>query len=201
MHKSATKCNETIYKWCKNKHGASKIIDTFETYHVTTPLQRRRTSLKRKELREYILVSLVSTLRLVLSLTCILLVTCLFSCLPLIGNSPSCTSSEFTLCQALKFKKIKNSLSAYSPPSSRPYRSFQEESININCGVNHLTHSPKHVSQILIALDFALWGGSPSSYNRRSSIFHSLVIFRYRKQFSWYLFIHPIMTNFMMKLL
>jgi hypothetical protein len=33
MHKSATKCNETICKWCKNKHGASKIIDTFETYH------------------------------------------------------------------------------------------------------------------------------------------------------------------------
>jgi hypothetical protein len=34
MHKSATKCNETIGKWCKNKHGASKIIDTFETYQV-----------------------------------------------------------------------------------------------------------------------------------------------------------------------
>jgi hypothetical protein len=33
MHKSATKCNETICKWCKNKHGASKIIDTLETYH------------------------------------------------------------------------------------------------------------------------------------------------------------------------
>jgi hypothetical protein len=32
MHKSATKCNETIGKWCKNKHGASKIIDMFETY-------------------------------------------------------------------------------------------------------------------------------------------------------------------------
>jgi hypothetical protein len=32
MHKSATKCNETIGKWYKNKHGASKIIDTFETY-------------------------------------------------------------------------------------------------------------------------------------------------------------------------
>jgi hypothetical protein len=32
MHKSATKGNETIGKWCKNKHGASKIIDTFETY-------------------------------------------------------------------------------------------------------------------------------------------------------------------------
>jgi hypothetical protein len=32
MHKNATKCNETICKWCKNKHGASKIIDTFETY-------------------------------------------------------------------------------------------------------------------------------------------------------------------------
>jgi hypothetical protein len=36
MHKSATKCNETIGKWCKNKLGASKIIDTFETYHATT---------------------------------------------------------------------------------------------------------------------------------------------------------------------
>jgi hypothetical protein len=33
MHKSATKCNETLGKWCKNKHGASKIMDTFETYH------------------------------------------------------------------------------------------------------------------------------------------------------------------------
>jgi hypothetical protein len=32
MHKSATKCNEIQGKWCKNKHGASKIIDTFETY-------------------------------------------------------------------------------------------------------------------------------------------------------------------------
>jgi hypothetical protein len=32
MHKSATKCNETIGKWYKNKHGASKIIDTFATY-------------------------------------------------------------------------------------------------------------------------------------------------------------------------
>jgi hypothetical protein len=35
MHKSATKCNKTIGKWCKNKHGASKIIDTFEAYHHT----------------------------------------------------------------------------------------------------------------------------------------------------------------------
>jgi hypothetical protein len=32
MHKSATKCNETLGKWCKNKHGASKIIDKLETY-------------------------------------------------------------------------------------------------------------------------------------------------------------------------
>jgi hypothetical protein len=32
MHKNATKCNETLRKWCKNKHGASKIIDTFEPY-------------------------------------------------------------------------------------------------------------------------------------------------------------------------
>jgi hypothetical protein len=33
MHKNATKCNKTLSKWCKNKHGASKIIDTLETYH------------------------------------------------------------------------------------------------------------------------------------------------------------------------
>jgi hypothetical protein len=26
------KCNKTLGKWCKNKHGASKIIDTLETY-------------------------------------------------------------------------------------------------------------------------------------------------------------------------
>jgi hypothetical protein len=32
MHKNATKCNETLSKWCKNKHGASKIIDTLEMY-------------------------------------------------------------------------------------------------------------------------------------------------------------------------
>jgi hypothetical protein len=35
MYKSATKCNETLGKWCKNKHGASKIIDTFETYQAS----------------------------------------------------------------------------------------------------------------------------------------------------------------------
>jgi hypothetical protein len=34
MHKNATKCNETLSKWYKNKHGASKIIDTFETYQM-----------------------------------------------------------------------------------------------------------------------------------------------------------------------
>jgi hypothetical protein len=32
MYKNTTKCNETLSKWCKNKHGASKIIDTLETY-------------------------------------------------------------------------------------------------------------------------------------------------------------------------
>jgi hypothetical protein len=41
MHKSATKCNETIGKWCKNKHGASKIIDTLETYHLPLTLDGR----------------------------------------------------------------------------------------------------------------------------------------------------------------
>jgi hypothetical protein len=34
MHKSATKCNETLSKWCKNKYGALKIIDTLETYQT-----------------------------------------------------------------------------------------------------------------------------------------------------------------------
>jgi hypothetical protein len=32
MHKNATKCNKTLSKWCKNKHGASKIIEMLETY-------------------------------------------------------------------------------------------------------------------------------------------------------------------------
>jgi hypothetical protein len=32
MHKNATKYNKTQSKWCINKHGASKIIDMFETY-------------------------------------------------------------------------------------------------------------------------------------------------------------------------
>jgi hypothetical protein len=36
MHKSATKCNKTLGKWCKNKHGASKIIDMLETYHAAS---------------------------------------------------------------------------------------------------------------------------------------------------------------------
>jgi hypothetical protein len=38
MHKSATKCNKTLGKWCKNKHEASKIIDMFWTYHWTNGL-------------------------------------------------------------------------------------------------------------------------------------------------------------------
>jgi hypothetical protein len=28
------KCNETLSKWCKNKHGASKIMDMLETYQL-----------------------------------------------------------------------------------------------------------------------------------------------------------------------
>jgi hypothetical protein len=34
MHKNAKKCKKTQSKWCINKHGASKIIDTFETYQL-----------------------------------------------------------------------------------------------------------------------------------------------------------------------
>jgi hypothetical protein len=32
MHKNTTKYNKTQSKWGINKHGASKIIDTFEMY-------------------------------------------------------------------------------------------------------------------------------------------------------------------------
>jgi hypothetical protein len=39
-HKNATKCNETQGKWCKNKHGASKIIDMFEMYHAFYLMER-----------------------------------------------------------------------------------------------------------------------------------------------------------------
>jgi hypothetical protein len=34
MRKNAMKCNKTQSKWCINKHGSSKIIDTFETYYI-----------------------------------------------------------------------------------------------------------------------------------------------------------------------
>jgi hypothetical protein len=44
MHKNATKCNKTLSKWCKNKHGASKIIDTFETYQGGEGKGNRRRS-------------------------------------------------------------------------------------------------------------------------------------------------------------
>jgi hypothetical protein len=42
MYKNATKCNETVGKWCKTKHGASKIIDTFETYQQVIELRKDR---------------------------------------------------------------------------------------------------------------------------------------------------------------
>jgi hypothetical protein len=41
MHKNAPKCNETLNKWCKNKHGASKIMDMLETYQRTWPQNTR----------------------------------------------------------------------------------------------------------------------------------------------------------------
>jgi hypothetical protein len=39
------KCNETLSKWCKNKHGASKIIDTLETYQPTVVVSGWRSCL------------------------------------------------------------------------------------------------------------------------------------------------------------
>jgi hypothetical protein len=45
MYKNATKCNKTLSKWCMNKHGASKIIGTFETYQqVASEINRYSTS-------------------------------------------------------------------------------------------------------------------------------------------------------------
>jgi hypothetical protein len=41
MHKNTTKCNKTQSKWCINKHGASKIIDTFETYQISLVQKNR----------------------------------------------------------------------------------------------------------------------------------------------------------------
>jgi hypothetical protein len=43
MHKNAMKCNKILSKWCKNKHGASKIIDTFETYQ---PFRRQPSTMR-----------------------------------------------------------------------------------------------------------------------------------------------------------
>jgi hypothetical protein len=42
MHKSTTKCNEILSKWCKNKHGASKIMDTLETDQMAAGLDRNK---------------------------------------------------------------------------------------------------------------------------------------------------------------
>jgi hypothetical protein len=41
MHKNATKCNKTQSNWCINKHAASKIIDTFETYQTSASASAR----------------------------------------------------------------------------------------------------------------------------------------------------------------
>jgi hypothetical protein len=49
MHKNATKCNETLSKWCKNKHGASKIMDTLETYQASAVHQRGKKSQAKKQ--------------------------------------------------------------------------------------------------------------------------------------------------------
>jgi hypothetical protein len=51
MHKNATKCNKTLSKWCKNKHGASKIMDTLETYQRRS-LPRARKPLRRRMKRK-----------------------------------------------------------------------------------------------------------------------------------------------------
>jgi hypothetical protein len=52
MHKNATKCNKTQRKWCINKHGASKIIDTFEMYQGGAPYPLPKPTLGRQPSEE-----------------------------------------------------------------------------------------------------------------------------------------------------
>jgi hypothetical protein len=49
------KCNKTQGKWCKNKHGASKIIDMFETYQLPPPVLSEDLGVdkKRKRVEEF----------------------------------------------------------------------------------------------------------------------------------------------------
>jgi hypothetical protein len=51
MHKNATKCNKTQSKWCINKHGVSKIIDTFKTYQEEGSLEARMEELEQEVFR------------------------------------------------------------------------------------------------------------------------------------------------------
>jgi hypothetical protein len=53
MHKNATKCNETLNKWCKNKHGASKIMDTLETYQAHPRNQHEENIIAPAKLQSY----------------------------------------------------------------------------------------------------------------------------------------------------
>jgi hypothetical protein len=109
--------NELAFMACSPENKVS--LCGIGGLRVTTPLQRRRT-FPQKEGTTGIHPCVFGLRFLVTSypylhLVCILL-TCLLACLSLLGNSPSRTSSEFTLCQALKLKKIKKLCSAYSLP-------------------------------------------------------------------------------------
>jgi hypothetical protein len=64
MHKSATKCNETLSKWCKNKHGASKIMDTLETYQSSNLLVWSAALSPRDSFRDFNLESLINLAKL-----------------------------------------------------------------------------------------------------------------------------------------
>jgi hypothetical protein len=46
MYKNAMKCNKTQIKWCINKHGASKIIDTFEMYHTPAETSNSKSTIQ-----------------------------------------------------------------------------------------------------------------------------------------------------------
>jgi hypothetical protein len=67
-------------------------------------------------------------------------------------NNPVSNTQELHLLTSKEY--IYNMYIIYIPELD--ISSPLEESINIKSGIKHLTHSPKRVSQILIALDFAL---------------------------------------------
>jgi hypothetical protein len=74
----------------------------------------------------------------------------LLACLSLLGNSPSYTYSEFTLCQALKLERLKIRFAPIHPPPSScpidPFNWYQSEGslIELNRLRDYGRRGPRH---------------------------------------------------------